>query len=882
MIEQNFIYHFGETHVDGDDSMADILGGKGAALAQMCHMGLPVPPGFTVSTAVCRSFLESNADSLSAAICTKIKAALDKLGTLSGLHFGDEHAPLLISVRSGAPVSMPGMMDTILNLGLTSKSINGLIARSGDEAFAWDSYRRFIQGYASIVMDVPSDIFETIIDDVKLERAYIHDADIQAEDWKYICTQFKQAIIEEAGIAFPDNAEDQLWGAIIAIFKSWHNPRAKTYRSLHHIDENIGTAVTLQIMVFGNLGENSASGVAFTRNPSTGDKEIYGEYLPNAQGEDIVAGIRTPYPICAAQSHDGIDALETRMPVVFDELKERAQELEQYFKDMQDIEFTIEQGKLWLLQSRSGKRSTKAGLKIAVDLVHEGIIDEKQAVMQVDIYALDRLLHPIVDPSAAYTILARGLPASPGAVSGEIVFSSGAAEIAAARGKQVILVRMETSPEDIHGMYAANGILTSRGGMTSHAAVVARGLGKPCVSGAGMMRIDYDRAQAYVGDEVLHEGDLITIDGASGNVIKGMVKTIEPEFSDAFSTVMAWADKYQAIKIRANADTAEEARRARKFGAQGIGLCRTETMFFAPARIDIVRQMLLAEDKTMHNQAMETLESLQCADFKELFDAMGTMPVGIRLLDSGLHDFMPQLGDDLRKLAKDLNMDEDALRARISGFYAGNPLFGHRACRMGISHPEIYQMQMRAIFAAMQDCSEKPHIEIIVPLICDKGEMHIIRDMIKQQAEAWQAKKASVPPLQIGCMIETPRAALTAQELVPVSDFFTFGSNDLTQSCLGLSRDDAVSFLKSYQTHDIFPADPFVQIDIKGVGALMRIAIDAARAQKQDIEFGLCGDHGGDPYSIAYCIELGMDYVSCTPHRVAVARLSAAQAALKS
>ncbi|MAI51873.1 MAG: pyruvate, phosphate dikinase [Rhodobiaceae bacterium] len=882
------VYQFGNGAAEGDAGMSELLGGKGANLAEMSRLGLPVPPGFTLPTNVCHYFNQHDGQ-LPDALRAKVSAALKQMGPPLGVAFGDADAPLLVSVRSGSRASMPGMMDTVLNLGLNDKTVTALAAHAGDARFAWDSYRRFIQMYGDVVMGVSQDFFEEVLDDYKLEQALTGDADLEADDWQSVVERYLEIIDREADAPFPQDPMEQIWGAIAAVFRSWNNARAITYRRLHNIPDDWGTAVTVQAMVFGNLGETSATGVAFTRNPSTGENEVYGEFLPNAQGEDVVAGLRTPLHLTrAAREHSGMSdlSLQERMPEIYDELVDVFGRLEAHFGDMQDVEFTVQEGKLFILQTRSGKRTTRAAIKIAVDMVAAGQIDDGEALLRLDPSSFEQLLHPTLDPSAQIDVLCRGLPASPGAASGKVCFSADIAEVEAARGEDVILVRMETSPEDIHGMYAARAILTSRGGMTSHAAVVARGLGRPCVSGAGEMRIDYDAQIARIGGRELREGDVITIDGASGRVMQGRVPTLEPELSGDFGTIMTWAGKHQRMQVRANAETIEEAKRARRFGAAGIGLCRTEHMFFNPARILQVRRMILAQSGPQRDAALAALEPEQRADFAGLLSVMAGLPVTIRLLDPPLHEFLPSTEDALEELSELLQVSVDEVRDRIRALHEANPMLGHRGSRLAVTAPEIYAMQLRALFGAMHDVdgSEAASVEIMLPLISTAGEITHLRKLIDTEAAAWAAAHGFTPEFSVGSMIEVPGAALSADALAHAladqQGFFSFGTNDLTQTTLGLSRDDAGSFMSDYLGAGLFEADPFTTIAQDSVGVLMQITAEKASGVSPSFKLGLCGEHGGDPESVAFCDAVGIDYVSCSPFRVPIARLAAARAHL--
>jgi len=884
MSDSKLVYAFGTGFADGNAGLSALLGGKGANLAEMCHLGLPVPAGFTLTTEICTYFNahdEQFPDGFEAAVI----AAMDKVGTEQGKRFGDDQTPLLVSVRSGSRASMPGMMDTVLNLGLNDVTVEALAKVTGDERFAWDSYRRFLQMFGDVVMGVSHDFFEEIIDDYKYENALTEDAAFDADDWRDICKRFRAIIQDEAGQAFPQDPYEQLWGAIRAVFKSWNNRRAITYRQLQNIPDDWGTAVNVQAMVFGNLGESSATGVAFTRNPSNGEKEIYGEYLLNAQGEDVVAGIRTPlYLSKKARLDSGLEelSLEEEMPESYAELLRVFEVLENHFCDMQDIEFTIERGRLFILQTRNGKRTVKAGLKIAVAMQQEGLISKDQAVMRIDPMALEQLLHPTLDPNVHVEEITRGLPASPGAASGAVVFSADRAEAETALGHDVVLLRMETSPEDIHGMYAAKAVLTSRGGMTSHAAVVARGLGRPCVSGASAIQIDYDGRQAKIGKTILREGDVITVDGTSGRVLLGHAPTLEPELSGDFGNLMQWADKHRGLAVRANAETPAEAERARRFGAQGIGLVRTEHMFFDARRIFDMRCLILAADAKQRQTALDRLQPEQEKDFVELFTIMAGLPVTIRLLDPPLHEFLPHPEDDLQQLSETLGVTEEDLRLRITNLAETNPMLGHRGARLAVTAPEIYQMQLRAIFAAMRATQDNPaKIEIMFPLIIDAAELAYLCDMAQGLADEEEAAHGTRPEFTLGSMIEVPRAALLADQLATHAEFFSFGTNDLTQTTLGVSRDDAGKYMPSYVEKGFLADDPFISLDQSGVGILVDMAATKARHTRPDIKLGICGEHGGDPQTIEFCQRVGLDYVSCSPYRVPIARLAAAQAAIR-
>ena len=881
-----WVYRFGNGKAEGRAGMRDLLGGKGAGLAEMANLGLPVPPGFTITTAVCTQFYANNKrypDGLRA----QVDAALLEIGRITGKGFGDGSNPLLVSVRSGGRASMPGMMDTVLNLGLNDETVAALARKSGDPRFAYDSYRRFITMYSDVVLGLGHHHFEEILDDHKDRNGYTLDTDLSAEDWIALVERYKERLEEEHGEPFPQDPREQLWGAIGAVFGSWMNQRAITYRRLHSIPESWGTAVNVQAMVFGNMGETSATGVAFTRNPSTGDKRLYGEFLINAQGEDVVAGIRTPQEITeAAREEAGSDkpSMERSMPEAFRELTRIAGALERHYRDMQDLEFTVEQGKLWMLQTRSGKRTAKAALKVAVELAGERLITREEAVTRIDPAALDQLLHPTIDPNAERKVIATGLPASPGAASGEIVFSADEAETLKARDKNVILVRIETSPEDIHGMHAAEGILTTRGGMTSHAAVVARGMGKPCVSGAGTLRVDYAAGTMSVGGHTFKAGDVITIDGSTGQVLMGRVPMTEPTLSGEFSTLMGWADKVRRLRVRANADTPNDARVALRFGAEGIGLCRTEHMFFDEKRIRAMREMILSDDEKQRRAALAKLLPMQRADFVELFEIMQGLPVTIRLLDPPLHEFLPHSDEEIAEVAAAMKADPKKLAERARELHEFNPMLGFRGCRLALAYPEIAEMQARAIFEAAVEAGKrtgKPVVpEVMVPLIATKTELDLVKARIDAMAEAVALETETRVKYQVGTMIELPRASLRAGDIAESAEFFSFGTNDLTQTTYGISRDDAASFLGFYVSRGVIPIDPFVSIDREGVGELMRIGVERGRKTRPKLKVGICGEHGGDPASVAFCHELALDYVSCSPFRVPIARLAAAQAAL--
>jgi pyruvate,orthophosphate dikinase len=877
------VYRFGGGVSDGEAGNKELLGGKGANLAEMASIGLPVPPGFTIATSACAIYDAHGAD-FRDALAAGVAEGIAHVEQVTGKSFGDAADPLLVSVRSGARVSMPGMMDTVLNLGLNDETVRGLAAASGDARFAWDSYRRFIQMYADVVLGLDHGAFEEALEIAKEDKGVHLDTELEAADWERLTGRYHELVEELWDKPFPQDVHEQLWGAVGAVFGSWQSERARTYRRIHHIPGDWGTAVNVQAMVFGNMGETSATGVAFTRDPSTGERAYYGEYLINAQGEDVVAGIRTPqYLTRAARERAGAKApsMEETMPEVFGELARVFDLLERHYRDMQDIEFTVERGTLWMLQTRSGKRTGKAALRIAVDMAREGLIGEDEAVLRIDPAALDQLLHPTLDPKADRKVIAKGLPASPGAAGGKAVFDADTAEKWAAAGEKVILVRTETSPEDIHGMHAAEGILTARGGMTSHAAVVARGMGRPCVSGAGMLAIDYKARRMRVGGHVIEEGDVITIDGASGEVMLGAVPTVQPELVGDFATLMAWADGKRRLRVRANAETPLDCRTAREFGAEGIGLCRTEHMFFDSERILNVRRMIVAEDEAGRRAALADLLPAQRADFAEIFRIMAGLPVTIRLLDPPLHEFLPHEADDIAEVAEAAGITIEMLQRRIAELHEFNPMLGHRGCRLGITYPEIYEMQARAIFEAALEVEEAPIPEVMVPLVATRAELAIIRALIDRTAEAVFAEKGARVDYLVGTMIELPRAALAAGAIAEEAEFFSFGTNDLTQTALGVSRDDAGRFLTAYVEKGIFARDPFVTIDVEGVGELIAIAAERGKAARPGLKLGICGEHGGDPASIAFCEATGLDYVSCSPYRVPIARLAAAQAALR-
>jgi len=881
-----YVYRFGGGVSDGGKGDKNLLGGKGANLAEMASIGLPVPPGFTISTEMCTRYYDEGAvfpDSLRAEVANGIA----HIESVTGKTFGDAADPLLVSVRSGARASMPGMMDTVLNLGLNDETVVGLANASGDERFAWDSYRRFIQMYSDVVLELDHGSFEEALEIAKEDKGYYLDTEMSAADWKALVDTYKKLVVEQWNKPFPQDVHDQLWGAVGAVFGSWQSERAKVYRRLNDIPSEWGTAVNVQAMVFGNMGDTSATGVAFTRDPAKGDNAYYGEFLINAQGEDVVAGIRTPQYLTKAAREEANAkplSMEEALPEVYQQLAGVFDTLEKHYRDMQDIEFTVQQGKLWMLQTRSGKRTAKAALKIAVDMASDGLITREEAILRVDPAALDQLLHPTLDPAAPRDVLTKGLPASPGAASGKVVFDADTAEKRAAAGDAVILVRTETSPEDIHGMHAARGILTARGGMTSHAAVVARGMGRPCVSGAGTLSIDAKAKVMRCAGREVNEGDIVTIDGASGEVMIGEVPTVQPELAGDFGTLMEWADGVRRLKVRANAETPLDARTAREFGAEGIGLCRTEHMFFDAARITAVRQMILAEDEKGRRAALDKLLPEQRSDFIELFEVMAGLPVTIRLLDPPLHEFLPHEEEEFAEVASAAGVEVDYLKRRAAELHEFNPMLGHRGCRLGVTYPEIYEMQARAIFEAAVAVAEKsgdaPIPEVMIPLVATRRELELMKDVVDKAAKAVFADKGREISYFVGTMIELPRAALKAGEIAEVGQFFSFGTNDLTQTALGVSRDDAARFLGVYVDKGIYPKDPFVSLDVEGVGELIRIAAERGRATRPDIKLGICGEHGGDPASIAFCEEVGLDYVSASPYRVPIARLAAAQAAL--
>ena len=883
----NLIFSFKNKKIKNLRNPKHILGGKGANLAEMDRLGLPVPPGFIISTDVCDLFYQ-NKKKLPKNVLKNIQLELKNIEKFTSKRFGDLKNPLLVSVRSGARISMPGMMDTILNLGLNDHTVKALSKKTLNGRFAKDSYRRFIQMYSNVVLGIESHLFEELIDNYKLTKGALLDTDLDEKDWDGLILNFKELIKKEKKIDFPQDIKKQLYGAIKSVFLSWDSQRAKTYRKLNQIPDHWGTAVNVQAMVFGNMGDNCSTGVAFTRNPSTGENSFFGEFLINAQGEDVVAGTRTPQNITIKEKKESGSkklSMEEAMPKVYKELAKVFIKLEKYYRDMQDIEFTVENNKLWMLQTRSGKRTAKAAIKIAVDMVEEKLISKKEAILRIDPNTLDTLLHPTLDDKVKKEIIASGLPASPGAASGKVVFSADEAERLSGMMQDTILVRLETSPEDIHGMHAAKGILTVRGGMTSHAAVVARGMGRPCVSGSSEITIDYEAKQFKAGEEAIKEGEIITIDGGTGKVMKGLVPTIQPEISGYFSKIMSWADQFRKLKIRNNAETENDSRTARKFGAEGIGLCRTEHMFFDEERILSVRQMILSKSKEDRGNALGKLLPYQQKDFKEIFKVMSGLPVTVRLLDPPLHEFLPKTEKDIEEVARSLNLGIKEIKERISELHEENPMLGHRGCRLGISFPEIYEMQCKAIFEALielkNERKKSAFVEIMIPLVSTDTELKILRELVDRTANIIRAKHNIKFNYIVGTMIELPRAALQAKAISKYADFFSFGTNDLTQTTLGISRDDSGKFLSDYINNKVFEVDPFVSIDQDGVGELITIASERGRKENKRLKLGICGEHGGDPKSIEFCSKIGLHYVSCSPFRVPVARLAAAQAELR-
>ena len=880
-----YVYFFGDGKAEGNAEMKNLLGGKGANLAEMTSIGLPVPPGFTISTEVCTEFYKNN-ENYPAGLTQEVEANLKKVEELMGKRFGDPKNPLLVSVRSGARASMPGMMDTILNLGLNDVTVQGVIEQSRDERFAYDAYRRFVQMYSDVVMGMSKDMLEHLLEHKKEEKGVHLDTELTAQDWKELVGAFKAKIRETLGKEFPEDPQEQLWGAIGAVFGSWMNQRAITYRKLNNIPAEWGTAVNVQSMVFGNMGDDCATGVAFTRDPSTGENYFYGEYLVNAQGEDVVAGIRTPQPLNKANGSDKcLPSMEEVLPECYAQLVNIRAILERHYKDMQDIEFTIEKGKLYMLQTRNGKRTANAAIKIAVDMVKDGVIDERTAVLRVAPSQLDQLLHPSLDPKAPKKLIAKGLPASPGAASGEVVFTADEAETAAKIGLKVILVRVETSPEDIHGMHAARGILTARGGMTSHAAVVARGMGKCCVAGCGDIKVDY-ASQSFTakGGVVVKKGDVITLDGSTGEVMLGEVPTVPPQLTGDFGTLMGWVDTFRKLKVRTNADTPHDSKVAREFGAEGIGLCRTEHMFFEADRIAAVREMILSEDLEGREKALAKILPMQKGDFLGIFREMKGLPVTIRLLDPPLHEFLPQEEKDIEALAKTMGVSMQSLKNKVESLHEFNPMLGHRGCRLGLTYPEIYDMQVQAIMEAACELVKNEGYtivpEIMIPLVAVVEELKRLRENAVRICEDVITSYGVKVDYLIGTMIELPRAALTADKIAQEADFFSFGTNDLTQTTFGLSRDDAGMFLPFYVENGLLPEDPFVSLDRDGVGLLVQMGCEKGRSTRPHLKVGICGEHGGDPASVIFCHTIGLDYVSCSPFRVPIARLAAAHAAL--
>ncbi len=880
------VYTFGGGKADGNATMKNLIGGKGANLAEMAGLGIPVPPGFSISTEVC-TYYSNNNGAYPDGLEKEVQKGVHYVEKIMKTEFGNPENPLLLSIRSGARVSMPGMMDTVLNLGLNDETVKGMVTMGGDERFAWDCYRRFVQMYSDVVLGVDNENFEHLIDEKKEAKGIALDTDLTADDWKELVASFKKIVTEKINRPFPDDPWEQLWGGIGAVFGSWGNKRANDYRNINGIPHDWGTAVNVQAMVYGNMGDDSATGVAFTRDPSTGENVFYGEFLRNAQGEDVVAGIRTPQPInIAGKTEDSLETLEESFSDCYKELVDIYLKLEKHYTDMQDIEFTIQKNRLWMLQTRNGKRTAAASVRIAVEMVTEGLLDKKGAVLRVDPAQLDQLLHPRLDPKAPKEIIAKGLPASPGAAVGKIVFSAEDAEQWTQKGEKVILVRVETSPDDIHGMHVAQGILTARGGMTSHAAVVARGMGKCCVAGCGDLKIDYAKKEMTVkGSATLKEGDWITLDGSLGQVAMGQVPTIDPELTGEFETLMSWTDEYRKMKVRANSDTPHDSEVAIGFGAEGIGLCRTEHMFFEGERLERFREMILAKDEEGRKKALEKLLPIQKKDFRGIFKVMKSLPVTVRLLDPPLHEFLPHTEKEIQELSGKMGIDPKALKEKVESLKEFNPMLGHRGCRLGVTYPEIYAMQARAVMEAVCELKKEENIdsmpEIEIPLVGHKNELKMLRDVVQGVAEKVIDEIGVRVEYKIGTMIELVRAAITADQIAEYADFFSFGTNDLTQTTFGLSRDDAGRFLPVYVEKQVLPTDPFVAIDRDGVGAIMKIAVSNGRSTKKDLEIGICGEHGGEPSSVEFCYQIGLDYVSCSPYRVPIARLAAAQAALK-
>ena len=883
---QKLVYYFGDRQTEGKAEMRDLLGGKGANLAEMCNLGLPVPHGFTISTEVCTYYYNNN-KSLPEKLKLEIKKNIKKIENFTKMKFGSNSNPLLLSVRSGSRASMPGMMDTILNLGLNNKAVNGLAQNTKNERFAFDSYRRFIQMYSDVVLEIDNSLFEDALEDIKIENGYSEDTELTPQNLKDLTETYKKIVLNELNRPFPQDPSEQLWGAISAVFSSWMNNRAITYRKLNNLPSSWGTAVNIQSMVFGNMGEDCATGVAFTRNPNNGENIFYGEYLINAQGEDVVAGIRTPYPLSKDTEDDftADKSLEVKMPKIYDELLECRSVLEKHYGDMQDIEFTVQDNKLFLLQTRNGKRTAEAAIKIAVDMVHEGKINTNDALIRVEPESLNQLLHPTLDNNAKSDFLIRGMPASPGAVSGKIVLESDDAVKLSAAGESVILVRLETSPEDIAGMHAASGILTSRGGMTSHAAVVARGMGRACITGANELRIDFENKIIFFGEKKIKSGTEITIDGSSGNVYLGQVPTVYPEMSESFVTLMKWADKLRRLKVRTNAETPNDAKTAIKFGAEGIGLCRTEHMFFDENRINVMRQMILAEDSNERENALDKLLPMQRKDFEDLFLIMKGLPVTIRLLDPPLHEFLPNNEKDMISLSTTTGISLEKIKEQSLKLHEANPMLGHRGCRLAVSYPEICEMQSKAIFEAavniQKKINQKVNVEIMIPLASTSKEIDVCKEIIDKVASTITIKMKEKIDYLVGTMIELPRAALCADQLASSADFFSFGTNDLTQTTFGISRDDIGNFLNKYLEDGIFQNDPFISIDKEAVGSLLKIGIKKGKETNKFLKLGVCGEHGGDPNSIDFFEEIGLDYISASPFRIPIARLAAAQSIIK-
>ena len=875
------VYFFGNGKADGDAAQRNLLGGKGANLAEMTNLGLPVPPGFTITTEVCAEYEKGSSEATIERLQQPVDAALRSIEGILDRKFGSAERPLLLSVRSGARVSMPGMMDTVLNLGLNDRTVRGLARLSGNERFALDSYRRFLQMFGDVVMGVDGELFEHALDQAKDSKGYGADTQLDAGDMAKLVDRFQQIIRDAAGKEFPQDPYEQLWQSVMAVFRSWGNDRAVAYRGMHGISGAWGTAVNVQAMVFGNMGDDCATGVAFTRNPSTGERAFYGEYLVNAQGEDVVAGVRKPLPI--GRSDGGEESLEAIMPEVHGMLIATAENLERHYRDMLDLEFTIQNSKLWMLQARSGKRTGAAAVRIAVEMVSEGLIDQKTALQRVSPEQLEQLLHPAVDPNAAYEVLARGLPASPGAASGGLAFSAEEAVEASAQGRRVLLVRRETSPEDIRGMEAAAGILTQRGGMTSHAAVVARGMGKCCIAGCSELQLDEAAGVLMIGQKRFDRDSRLTLNGNTGEILEGEVATVEAELEDDFRTLLAWANEHRRLHVRANADTPDDSRRARAFGAEGIGLCRTEHMFFGEDRIAAVREMIVSQSKEQRERALAKLLPFQRDDFVGIFEAMDGLPVTIRLLDPPLHEFLPHADDEIQRLARELEVPAEKMRRIVEGLSEFNPMLGHRGCRLGLSFPEIYMMQVEAILRAACEAKRRgivPIPEIMIPLVGIREELAQLRELTISRADSVLRDEGVELAYSVGTMIEIPRACMVADKIAEVADFFSFGTNDLTQMGFGFSRDDAGSFLPYYVESGVLPRDPFQSLDEEGIGALVESACRLGRVTKPDLKLGVCGEHGGDPSSVAFFHRAGLDYVSCSPYRVPVAILAAAQAAL--